>query len=77
MTNTIKVETVAKVLEMSKYDIYIEDVLTEFDEEQDEEILEFIEEYEEEFGEFLSTALKHVMTRLKIRMAYAKNGEDK
>ncbi|MCC2087920.1 hypothetical protein KRP69_01705 [Mammaliicoccus sciuri] len=68
MANTISIETVAKVLEMSKYDIYIEDVLSEFDEEKDEEILEFIEENEEEFEIFLNTALKHIMNRLKIRM---------
>ncbi len=77
MTNTIKMETVAKVLEMSKHDLNIEDILSEFDDEQDEEILEFIEENEEEFEIFLNKALKHIMTRLKIRMAYAKNGEDK
>lgn len=77
MANTIKMETITKVLEMSKHDLYIEDVLSEFDEEKDEEILEFIEENEEEFEIFLNTALKHIMTRLKIRMAYAKNGEDK
>lgn len=75
MTNTINIKTVNKVLEMSKDDIGIWDILSEFDDEQDEEIVDFIEENREEFEIFLNTSLAHVMNRLKIRMAFAENGE--
>lgn len=75
MANTISIETVAKVLEMSENDIVIWDILSEFDEE--EEILEFIEENENEFEMFFNTALHHIINRLKVRIAFAKNGEDK
>jgi len=77
MTNTINIKTVTEVLEKSKNDIDIWDVLSEFDDEQDEEIVDFIEENRDEFEIFLNTSLTHIMNRLKIRMAFAKNGEDK
>lgn len=79
MTNTINFETVKKVLEMSKNDIDILDILSEFDDEQnekDEEMVDFVEDNREEFEIFLNTSLSHIMDRLKIRMAFAKNGED-
>ena len=75
MTNAINIKTVNKVLEMSKDDIDIWDILSEFDDEQDEEMVDFIEENRDEFEIFLNTSLAHVMNRLKIRMAFAKNGE--
>ncbi|WP_159315882.1 hypothetical protein [Mammaliicoccus sciuri] len=67
--------TIAKILESSKHDIGIWDILSEFDEEIEEEILEFIEENRDEFEIFLNTTLYHVMNRLKIRMAFASNKE--
>lgn len=77
MSKTINFKTVTDVLEMSKNDIDIWDILSEFDDEQDEETVDFIEENREEFEIFLNTSLIHIMNRLKIRMSYAKNGEDK
>ena len=73
---TMKFNTVTEVLEMSKNDIDIWDILSEFDDEQDEEIVDFIKENRDEFEIFLNTSLTHIMNRLKIRMAYAKNGEE-
>ncbi|WP_436871735.1 hypothetical protein [Mammaliicoccus sciuri] len=72
----IDTKTIVKVLESSKHDINIWDILSEFDEETEEEILEFIEENRDEFEIFLHTTLYHVMNRLKIRMAFASNKED-
>lgn len=69
--------TVTKVLETSKNDLDIWDILSEFDDEQDQEIVEFIVDNRDEFEIFLNTSVIHIMNRLKIRMAYAKNGEDK
>lgn len=71
----IDAKTIVKVLESSKHDIDIWDILSEFDEETEEEILEFIEENRDEFEIFLNTTLYHVMNRLKIRMAFASNKE--
>lgn len=71
----IDAKTIVKVLENSKHDIDIWDILSEFDEETEEEILEFIEENRDEFEIFLNTTLYHVMNRLKIRMAFASNKE--
>ncbi|MCD8921677.1 hypothetical protein K2V69_13440 [Staphylococcus gallinarum] len=73
----MKFNTVVEVLEASKNDIDVWDILSEFDDEQDEETVDFIEDNREEFEIFLNTSLIHIMNRLKIRMAYAKNGEDK
>ncbi len=75
MSRTIDVDTIIKVLEMSKHDIGMWDVLSEFDEEVEEEIIEFIEENSEEFEIFLNTTLNHVMNRLKMRIAFASNKE--
>ncbi|EHJ08421.1 hypothetical protein SS7213T_04010 [Staphylococcus simiae CCM 7213 = CCUG 51256] len=36
---------------------------------------EFVVEYADEFERFLNATLSHVMDRLKIRIAFAKNGE--
>lgn len=72
----IDTKTIAKILESSKHDIDIWDILSEFDEETEEETLEFIEENRDEFEIFLNTTLYHVMNRLKIRMAFAGNKED-
>lgn len=72
----IDTKTIAKILESSKHDIDIWDILSEFDEETEEEILEFIEGNRDEFEIFLNTTLYHVMNRLKIRMAFASNKED-
>ncbi|UXV31239.1 hypothetical protein [Mammaliicoccus sciuri] len=72
----IDIKTIVKVLESSKHDIDIWDILSEFDEETEEEILDFIEENREEFEIFLNTTLYHVMNRLKIRMSFASNKED-
>lgn len=72
----IDTKTIVKVLESSKHDIDIWDILSEFDEDTEEEILEFIEENRDEFEIFLNTSLHHVMNRLKIRMAFASNKED-
>ena len=75
---TIGMKTVVDVLEASKNDIDIWDILSEFeDNEQDDEMMEFIEEYREEFEMFLNTSLAHIMNRLKLRMAFAKSGEQK
>lgn len=67
----IDTKTIVKVLESSKHDIDIWDILSEFDEETEEEILEFIEENRDEFEVFLHTTLYHVMNRLKIRVSFA------
>ncbi len=72
----IDTKTIAKILESSKHDIDIWDILSEFDEETEEETLEFIEENRDEFEIFLNTTLYHVMNRLKIRMAFSGNKED-
>lgn len=72
----IETKTIVGILESSKHDIDIWDILSEFDEETEEEILEFIEENRDEFEIFLNTTLYHVMNRLKIRMAFASNKED-
>lgn len=77
MTNTMQFSTVTKVLEASKSDIDIWDILSEFDDEQDEETIDFIEDNLDEFEIIFNTSLIYIMNRLKIRMAYAKNGEDK
>ncbi|HEH8323873.1 TPA: hypothetical protein SH085_002812, partial [Staphylococcus aureus] len=71
MGNKSNSEIIARVLEMSKSDIYIWDVLSEFDSEQEEEILDFIYENIEEFEIFLNTALIHIVERLKLRIAFA------
>lgn len=72
----IDTKTIVKVLESSKHDIDIWDILSEFDEETEEEILDFIEENREEFEIFLNTTLYHVMNRLIIRISFASNKED-
>ncbi|HHB2911116.1 TPA: hypothetical protein ACN8U7_002550 [Staphylococcus aureus] len=78
MSNKSNSEIIAGVLEMSKSDIYIYiwDVLSEFDSEQEEEILDFIDENIEEFEIFLNTALIHIVERLKLRIAFATAKED-
>ncbi|WP_261006462.1 hypothetical protein [Staphylococcus haemolyticus] len=63
-------------MEASKNDISIWDILSEFDDEQDEEMIGFIEEYMDEFDIFLNTALSHIMNRLKLRMAVVNSKED-
>lgn len=77
MARKINYETIQRVLEMSKYDINIWDVLSDFDSEQDEEIIEFIDDNVDEFEIFLNTTLVHVMNRLKIRIAFATKEEEK
>lgn len=77
MNDKMRLDTVIKVLEASKNDIIIWDILSEFDDEQDEEMIDFIEEYMDEFDIFLNTALSHIMNRLKLRMAFANSKEDK
>ncbi|HCY1128555.1 TPA: hypothetical protein O0785_000423 [Staphylococcus aureus] len=76
MGNKSNSEIIARVLEMSKSDIYIWDVLSEFDSKQKEEILDFIDENIEEFEIFLNTALIHIVERLKLRIAFATAKED-
>ncbi|ASN72303.1 TPA: hypothetical protein OU361_002094 [Staphylococcus aureus] len=76
MGNKSNSEIIARVLEMSKSDIYIWDVLSEFDSKQEEEILDFIDENIEEFEIFLNTALIHIVERLKLRIAFATAKED-
>ena len=76
MSNKSNSEIISGVLEMSKSDIYIWDVLSEFDSEQEEEILDFIDENIEEFEIFLNTALIHIVERLKLRIAFATAKED-
>ncbi|HFN9010135.1 TPA: hypothetical protein ACHHNM_000267 [Staphylococcus aureus] len=76
MGNKSNSEIIARVLEMSKSDIYIWDVLSEFDSKQEEEILNFIDENIEEFEIFLNTALIHIFERLKLRIAFATAKED-
>ncbi|HGZ7474805.1 TPA: hypothetical protein ACOGG8_002895 [Staphylococcus aureus] len=76
MSNKSNSEIIAGVLEMSKSDIYIWDVLSEFDSEQEEEILDFIDENIEEFEIFLNTALIHIVERLKLRIVFATAKED-
>ncbi|HDH5956117.1 TPA: hypothetical protein PI703_002877, partial [Staphylococcus aureus] len=55
MSNKSNSEIIKRVLETSKSDINIWDVLSEFDSEQEEEILDFIDENIEEFEIFLNT----------------------
>ncbi|EPW8881542.1 hypothetical protein [Staphylococcus aureus] len=76
MGNKSNSEIIARVLEMSKSDIYIWDVLSEFDSEQEEEILDFIYENIEEFEIFINTALIHIVERLKLRIAFATAKEE-
>ncbi|HDA2171108.1 hypothetical protein, partial [Staphylococcus aureus] len=71
MSNKSNSEIIKRVLETSKSDINIWDVLSEFDSEQEEEILDFIDENIEEFEIFLNTALIHIVERLKLRIAFA------
>ncbi|HCY7470492.1 TPA: hypothetical protein O1584_001791 [Staphylococcus aureus] len=71
MSNKSNSEIIKRVLETSKSDISIWDVLSEFDSEQEEEILDFIDENIEEFEIFLNTALIHIVERLKLRIAFA------
>ena len=52
MNDKMRLDTVIKVLEASKNDIIIWDILSEFDDEQDEEMIDFIEEYMDEFDIF-------------------------
>lgn len=52
MSNKSNSEIIKRVLETSKSDINIWDVLSEFDSEQEEEILDFIDENIEEFEIF-------------------------
>ncbi len=71
MSDKSNSEIIKRVLETSKSDINIWDVLSEFDSEQEEEILDFIDENIEEFEIFLNTALIHIVERLKLRIAFA------
>lgn len=68
----MNVETVVAVLNQSKTDIGLDDILSEI---EDEEVIEFAEEYDAEIADFLSLALPIIMNRLKLRMAFAKSGE--
>ncbi|NDP97138.1 hypothetical protein GZ123_14055 [Staphylococcus aureus] len=76
MSNKNNSEIITRVLESSKSDINIWDVLSEFDSEQEEEILDFIDENIEEFEIFLNTALIHIVERLKLRIAFATAREE-
>ncbi|WP_000066809.1 hypothetical protein [Staphylococcus aureus] len=76
MSNKSNSEIITRVLETSKNDINIWDVLSEFDSEQEEEILDFIDENIDEFEIFLNTALIHIVERLKLRIAFATAKED-
>ncbi|HDP6145301.1 hypothetical protein [Staphylococcus aureus] len=76
MSNKSNSEIITRVLETSKSDINIWDVLSEFDSEQEEEILDFIDENIDEFEIFLNTALIHIVERLKLRIAFATAKED-
>ncbi|AAL82252.1 hypothetical protein [Staphylococcus aureus] len=76
MSNKSNSEIIKRVLETSKSDINIWDVLSEFDSEQEEEILDFIDENIEEFEIFLNTALIHIVERLKLRIAFATAREE-
>ncbi|UXV46950.1 hypothetical protein MUA24_10540 [Staphylococcus aureus] len=76
MSNKSNSEIIKRVLETSKSDINIWDVLSEFDSEQEEEILDFIDENIEEFEISLNTALIHIVERLKLRIAFATAREE-
>ncbi|HDA2603886.1 TPA: hypothetical protein O4631_001960 [Staphylococcus aureus] len=76
MSNKSNSEIIKRVLETSKSDINIWDVLSEFDSEQEEEILDFIDENIDEFEIFLNTALIHIIERLKLRIAFATAREE-
>ncbi|HHW7828310.1 TPA: hypothetical protein ACU25Q_001862 [Staphylococcus aureus] len=76
MSNKSNSEIITRVLETSKSDINIWDVLSEFDSEQEEEILGFIDENIDEFEIFLNTALIHIIERLKLRIAFATAKEE-
>ncbi|MGL3938039.1 hypothetical protein [Staphylococcus aureus] len=76
MSNKSNSEIITRVLETSKSDINIWDVLSEFDSEQEEEILDFIDENIDEFEIFLNTALIHIVERLKLRIAFATAKEE-
>ena len=69
----MNIETVVAVLNQSKKDIYLDDILSEI---YDEELIEFAEEYDAELADFLILALPIIMDRLKLRMVMAKSGEE-
>ncbi|GBS00568.1 hypothetical protein M1KS0130p2_2590 [Staphylococcus aureus] len=77
MSNKSNSEIITRVLESSKSDINIWDVLSEFDSEQEEETLNFIDENIDEFEIFLNIALIHIVERLKLRIAFATAEEEK
>ena len=60
-----------KVLESNKQDINVWDILSDFDEDTEEETIKFIEDNKEEFEIFLNTTLHHIMNRIKIRVSFA------
>ena len=62
----IDVKTIVKVLESSKHDIDIWDVLSEFDEDVEEETIEFIEDNREEFEIFLNTTSSSKIGRAHV-----------
>ena len=76
MGKKIDYDKVIQVLKSSKNDIDIWDIMTEFDNENDEEIIEIIEEYIDEFEEFLNRALPHIVDRLALRIAFATHGNE-
>ena len=76
MGKKIDYDKVMQVLESSRYDINIWDIMIEFDSEEDEEIITIIEEYRDEFDEFLDKSLSHIMERLAIRIAFATAGDN-
>ncbi|HGZ9348178.1 TPA: hypothetical protein ACOGEU_001713 [Staphylococcus aureus] len=77
MSNKSNSEIITRVLESSKSDINIWDVLSEFDSEQEEETLNFIDENIDEFEIFLNITLIHIVERLKLRIAFATAEEEK
>lgn len=74
MKKGISLETLKEVIERSKIDLSIDDVLSdidEIDEEEFEEIVDFAEENWEEVNFIINVAISHSLNRLAIRSNFA------
>lgn len=71
MKKGISLETLKEVIERSKIDLSIDDVLSDIDVEEFEDILDFAEEYWEEVNFIINVAISHTLNRLAIRSSFA------
>ena len=71
MAKGIKLKTLTKVIDASKNDLTIDDVLSDIDPEEFEEILEFTEDNWEEVNFIINVAISHSLNRLGIRSGFA------